>query len=151
MGAERPMNPDALVFAEGLYAEFLRDPASVPPDWRRYFEQLGDGAAEARLGPSFKPRSVFNAAGNGAEGSVASRVALAPSRGSAANGAPLAAPKVVALEPSAAAPNAVDARVEALVRAYRVRGHMIAQIDPLGMPRRMPPELDPAFFGFSEA
>lgn len=142
MGADRPMNPDALAFAEGLYAEFLRDPASVPPDWRAYFEQMDGGRQPARLGPSFEPFSVFNppqaavAAGNGA-----ARVAAAPAERAA----------LVALEPATLGPNVVDARIEALVRAYRVRGHMIAEIDPLGMPRPMPPELDPAFFGFTEA
>ncbi len=152
MGAERPMNPDALVFAEGLYAEFLRDPAAVPPDWRRYFEQMGDGGAEVRLGPSFRPSSVFNPAGaprNG-RGAVTNGAPAATVRSAGATPTPPALKPAVALEPSAAAPNAVDARVEALVRAYRVRGHMIAEIDPLGMPRPMPPELDPAFFGFSE-
>ncbi|MFO0980337.1 MAG: hypothetical protein U1E76_01110 [Planctomycetota bacterium] len=28
------------VFLEGLYAEFLRDPAAVGEDWRRYFGSL---------------------------------------------------------------------------------------------------------------
>ena len=42
-------------------------------------------------------------------------------------------------------------RVDQLVRAYRVRGHMIAKIDPLGLPRPGHPELDPAFFGLSDA
>ncbi len=138
-----PMNPDALAFAEGLYAEFLRDPASVPPDWRRCFEDMANGGPQAvRLGPSFKPSSVF------AAGPIAARMAVAPGQRSVANGAPKPA---IGLEPAAAAPNAVDARVEALVRAYRVRGHMIATIDPLGMPRPMPPELDPAFFGLTDA
>jgi 2-oxoglutarate dehydrogenase E1 component len=31
-------------------------------------------------------------------------------------------------------------RVDQLVRAYRVRGHTIAKIDPLGMPRPSMPE-----------
>ncbi|HEY8369313.1 MAG TPA: 2-oxoglutarate dehydrogenase E1 component [Thermodesulfobacteriota bacterium] len=152
MGDERPMNPDALAFAEGLYAEYLKDPASVPPDWRRYFEELGDGGPEVRLGPSFKPRSVFDPAGAPANGrAAAASAAPAAVPSTAASPAAVAARPVVEVRPSAAAPTAVDARVEALVRAYRVRGHMIAQIDPLGMPRPMPPELDPAFFGFSEA
>ncbi len=41
-------------------------------------------------------------------------------------------------------------RVDQLIRAYRVRGHMVAQIDPLGMPRQPRPELDPAYYGFTE-
>ena len=36
-------------------------------------------------------------------------------------------------------------RVDQLVRAYRVRGHMVANIDPLGMPRPHLPELDPEY------
>ncbi|HRO14762.1 MAG TPA: 2-oxoglutarate dehydrogenase E1 component, partial [Paracoccus sp. (in: a-proteobacteria)] len=39
-----------------------------------------------------------------------------------------------------------------LIRAYRIRGHLFADLDPLGM-REMPPsgELDPATYGFTEA
>jgi 2-oxoglutarate dehydrogenase E1 component len=42
-------------------------------------------------------------------------------------------------------------RVDQLIRNYRVRGHMAAQIDPLGIPRATPPELDLAFYDLSEA
>jgi len=38
-------------------------------------------------------------------------------------------------------------RVDQLVRAYRVRGHMAATVDPLGRERPRPPELDAAFWG----
>ena len=41
--------------------------------------------------------------------------------------------------------------VDLLIRNYRVRGHLIAKVDPLGMPRPMPPELEPRFWGLSEA
>jgi len=41
--------------------------------------------------------------------------------------------------------------VDLLIRNYRVRGHLIAKVDPLGMPRPMPPELEPKFWGVSEA
>ncbi len=39
--------------------------------------------------------------------------------------------------------------MDALVRAYRVRGHMMAKIDPLGLPRPSQPELDPEYYGLS--
>lgn len=42
-------------------------------------------------------------------------------------------------------------RVDQLVRAYRVRGHMVAQIDPLNLPRPPSPELDPAHYGLTDA
>ena len=32
-----------LAFVEGLYEDYLRDPSSVPPDWQRYFADLGNG------------------------------------------------------------------------------------------------------------
>jgi 2-oxoglutarate dehydrogenase E1 component len=52
-----------------------------------------------------------------------------------------------------AAPDAalLQDRVDQLVRAHRVRGHMIAKIDPLGLPRPGVPELDPGFFGLSDS
>ena len=40
-------------------------------------------------------------------------------------------------------------RVNQLVRNYRVRGHNLAAVDPLGRPRPVPPELDISFYGFS--
>jgi 2-oxoglutarate dehydrogenase E1 component len=42
-------------------------------------------------------------------------------------------------------------RVEQMIRAYRVRGHMIAQIDPLGFRVRPKlPELEPSYYDFRE-
>ncbi len=42
-------------------------------------------------------------------------------------------------------------RVDQLIRAYRVRGHLVAQIDPLGLPRPALPELELGFYGLTEA
>jgi|694.fasta_scaffold04428_3 2-oxoglutarate dehydrogenase E1 component len=41
-------------------------------------------------------------------------------------------------------------RVDQLVREYRVRGHLMAKIDPLGLHRKGPPELDPRSHGLTE-
>ena len=38
-----------------------------------------------------------------------------------------------------------------LVRAYRIRGHLISNLDPLGLQKREEhPELKPKTYGFSE-
>jgi 2-oxoglutarate dehydrogenase E1 component len=113
----------SLPFVEGLYADYLRDPRSVPGDWQRWFEALGNGAERAapRLGPSFAPPRLFDPG----------------------PGAPLA-------RDGAADVAALQDRADQLVRAFRVRGHMAAAIDPLGLPRAPQPELDPSFYGFSE-
>ncbi len=119
-------NSLSLGFIEELYASYARDPKSVSADWRRYFQRLGNGqAGPPRLGPSFRPSSVFNPPGR-----------------SEAHGAASVRELEMAL---------LQDRVDQLIRAYRVRGHMMANIDPLGMPRPHLPELDPEHYGFTEA
>ncbi len=114
-------NSLSLPFIEALQADYERDPASVEPRWRSYFDQLRNGhpGGEARLGPRFRPRSIF-AGGPG----TASDSTLADAR---------------------------QDRVDQMVRAFRVRGHMIARLDPLKRERPSPPELEPSFYGFTEA
>ncbi len=114
-----------LPFIERLYAQFARDPASLSPEWRQYFERLQNGQppAPARLGPSFRPPGLFRAR---------------PAPGAATDG----------FDESRIA--ALQHRVYRLVRHYRVRGHNIAAVDPLGLPRPVPPELELDFFGFAE-
>lgn len=41
-------------------------------------------------------------------------------------------------------------KVDQLIRNYRVRGHRIARLNPLGRPVNTPPELTLAFYGFGE-
>src|SRR6185295_17929355 len=43
-------------------------------------------------------------------------------------------------------------RAMMLIRTYRVRGHLAARLDPLGLSRmEVPPDLTPAYHGFSNA
>ncbi|MFO1022001.1 MAG: hypothetical protein U0903_15110 [Planctomycetales bacterium] len=122
-----------LSFVEGIYADYLENPASVPAKWQHYFEQMrreeGNGI-ERQVGPSFRPRSLFNPVHS---------IATIPS---------LPAP--------GEKPNAeIDAaarqdRVDQLIRNYRVRGHRMAHLDPLVMPpEEFPDELEPSTFGFT--
>ena len=117
--------PHNLAFIEGLYAEFLRDPAAVAPAWQRYFQELRaaeGGNGHFRLGPSFRPASMFHGGPRGQSASLRE------------------------LEMAAR-----QDRVDQLIRAYRVRGHMVANIDPLGRRHAEMPELDPAYYGFTAA
>ena len=113
-------NALSLAFVEGLYAEYLRDPTSVDASWRAYFDEQPRTAD--RLGPSFRAHSVFAPAG---------------STNGRANGA-------------AADLTALQDRVDQLVRAYRVRGHLLAQLDPLGLPRPPQRELEPSYYGLGD-
>ncbi len=116
-------NTLSLAFVEQLYVDFLRDPASVPAEWRQYFSTLPPDevfAVDPRTGPSFRAPSLFHP------------------RATNGNGRATAAPDL-----------ALQDRVDQLVRSYRVRGHMIARIDPLGLPREPQWELDPAYYGLT--
>src|SRR4029077_8334466 len=42
-------------------------------------------------------------------------------------------------------------RLIQLIRSYRSRGHIIAELHPIGSPPPGPQELDPSYFWFSEA
>ncbi|MBI1369544.1 MAG: 2-oxoglutarate dehydrogenase E1 component [Planctomycetes bacterium] len=151
-----PQNSHSLTFVEQQYAMFLDDPESVSPQWRRYFRSLsgedvgpeepaengnGNGHATLQLGPSFKPQSMF-----------ATRIpsVATPTPGSpAAKVSPIAKPRV--LDHTGAALELLQERVDLLIRNYRVRGHMIAKVDPLDQPRQHWPELDPVSLGLSDS
>jgi 2-oxoglutarate dehydrogenase E1 component len=107
-------------YVEGLYEQYLDDPESVDPALRRWFDDIADGGGEIPRGP--------------VEREFAAR-ALQP-RAAATAGA---VPEQV-LDKQAA--------VLRLIEAYRLRGHRLARLDPLGLvePQSLP-ELDPAFHG----
>jgi 2-oxoglutarate dehydrogenase E1 component len=149
-------NTLSLPFAEELLAAFQSDPDSVPPDWKPYLTSLlsGNGNGKGKgtngsthhrysIGPSFRPGTLFS------NGYV---------NGYAAGGAFPALPELSTVpgRPGEKTVNDQIAMVirqdwlDQLVRAYRSVGHYAAQIDPLGMPRPTPPELDPKMYGFSE-
>jgi 2-oxoglutarate dehydrogenase E1 component len=124
MNERRLPNDLNLPFVEHLYSEYLRNPAEVSAEWREFFQQWGDGERVV-TGPSFRPFSLFN-----------------PPDGAWADGGKGAGAE--------ASEFSLQDRVDQLLRAYRTRGHMMAQLDPLGLPRPVPPELDPGFYGFTE-
>lgn len=100
-------------FVERCLQDYLLDPSSVSESWRKWFREL-DGAEllAPQPRPSHRRRSVFNpAAVNGAHARQHSESVR------------------------------LQARVDQLIRAYRVRGHLATKLDPLGMPRPEPPEL----------
>ncbi len=114
-----------LGYLEQMYVSYVRDPRSVPEAWRVYFAGLCDGGdGELRSGPSFRARSLFNPAPLTATGRKTSE-----------------------LDPLRAG---VRDRLNQLIRNYRVRGHMLAELDPLGSRRPCPPELEPGYYGFRD-
>ncbi len=138
-------------FITGLYRQFREDPGSVDPSWTAFFGTLGDDADQLTGeigGPSWAPRNGAAADGDGlAEGfwpepepTAVTAAAPAPERPVAPSDEDLRGATLDSI------------RALTLIRAYRVRGHLDAKLDPLGLTKReMHPELDPKTYGFGDA
>jgi 2-oxoglutarate dehydrogenase E1 component len=111
-------------FIEDLYEQFLKDPSSVDAQWVAYFRVLKGATPETAHGP-IKERLL----------------------------------RQVRLPPSASPPpgtgvgaSAKQGAVSRLIQVYANRGHLIAQLDPLGLWERAKPfVLDLEYFGLSPA
>ncbi len=110
------------VFIEGLYEDYLTDPASVSEEWRIYFDTL-QTTPKKDIPHSPIQRAFAELA----------KASVAPQAG-------------------AEELEAKQARVLQLTRAFRFRGMQIAALDPLALNPRTPlPVLDPANYGLTEA
>ena len=137
-------------FVEDLYARWAEDPKSVEPSWQTFFAGLRDRTDEVKRAaddPSWtpnlppEPRAEWLSAIDGMWPAVEAKLAKAVS-----DRQPAATPEVIR------AATLDSLRAIMMIRAYRMRGHLAANLDPLGLAK--PPEdtseLDPATYGFSE-
>ncbi|MFP6740822.1 MAG: 2-oxoglutarate dehydrogenase E1 component [Alphaproteobacteria bacterium] len=133
-------------FVEDLYSRYLRDPNSVDVSWRQVFADMGDDAAAVAAdakGATWAPRDELQG-GNGAEAGANGELQAR------AQPAPVAMPATGAQPTTNHAETRDSIRLIMLIRAYRVRGHLIANLDPLGLDgEKHHAELDPATYGFT--
>ena len=155
----------SLAFLEELFEQYQSDPDSVDADWRAYFEGLGVAPVPVAVAaPAGLPAATTGHA-NGHPAAkklvtpdgIATGHALAISNGRpqlpdapAGEAMPLPLPPVATGTRGEERVAFLQDRVDQLVRAYRVRGHLMAEIDPLGRPRPGLPELDPQFYHLTE-
>jgi 2-oxoglutarate dehydrogenase E1 component len=134
--------PNATFVAE-LYARYLDDPNSVDESWRGFFADLAEDAPAVL-------RELEGPGWGNARGQV---IANGHAAASAGNGSAAAIREKHAPAAAEARQATLDAlRALTLIRAYRVRGHLIADLDPLGLARQTShPDLDPATYGFTAA
>ncbi len=129
--------PDSsnLAYVEELYELYLRNPDALDESWREHFKRWAGSNGHTQsdvaisdtktIRPTFTPRSLFNPAGGSLATGGDTRSQLDLQR--------------------------LQHQVGKLVRLYRVRGHRAAAFDPLGQTREQLIELDPAYFGFTDA
>jgi 2-oxoglutarate dehydrogenase E1 component len=124
-------------FVEQLYAQWLQDPESVEPSWRQWFAELGIGG----VSPAKRQQSEVKASSSGQDAELLGALTglWPPRKGdfSAADARSAAKDSVRAIH---------------MVRAYRVIGHLAADLDPLHLnPKPHLAQLDPNFYGFHES
>ncbi|PZO89537.1 MAG: 2-oxoglutarate dehydrogenase E1 component [Sphingomonas sanxanigenens] len=132
-------------FVESLYRKYVADPTSVEAGWREWFQ----GLEAAQAGPSWRranwPLSDTDTLTAGLD---PTQMAVPPKAAPKA-----AAPAAAAIDPGAVERAASDSiRAMMLIRTYRVRGHLAANLDPLGLSKReLPADLTPEYHGFAGA
>ena len=150
-------------YIEELYAAYETDPNSVNAEWRDFFANLGDNpqdVAKNARGASWEksnwpvtPNDELTSAldGNWAEVEkhITDKLKAKPAKPDAAKAS--AAPALSEVELTQAARDSVRAIM--MIRAYRMRGHLHANLDPLGLSEKPNDynELAPENYGFSPA
>lgn len=121
------LHSENVAYLEDIVRRYLSDPSSVEPSWRTWLEGPGCEFVDAVAppdGPQQAPASIF-----------------APKNGQRAT---MPDPAVDVLKS--------QARISQLINAFRVRGHLMASLDPLGFAAPIAhPELDPAYWGLGPA
>ncbi|MGI4851944.1 MAG: 2-oxoglutarate dehydrogenase E1 component [Janthinobacterium lividum] len=147
-------------FVEGLYESYLQNPTSVDESWQHYFANLGPGNLQS-VQESIQARQPIwehqkTQTSSVSPNSSTSNMSLAEPKSSATYDAgpeikqSVEDTKKTDGNPAGASQAVLDSiRVLQLIRAYRVRGHLKAQLDPLGLAHgKQCEELDPAYYGF---
>ena len=124
-------------FINEFYADYLSDPKSLPESWKNFFDGLSD---EEKLifddlkGPSWSPEKRIKK----------SFLVSEKNKESKENDNQLDLKSI-----KQASKDSVRAIM--LIRAYRIRGHLIANLDPLSIQKKQEhPELSPENYGFTK-
>jgi len=142
-------------YIEDLYAKYETDPAAVDAEWRGFFQSLKDEAADvvkSAKGASWKKPNWplrqggdLVAAFDGQWAETEKKIGEKISASAQAKGVELTSADVMQ-----ATRDSIHALM--LIRAYRMRGHFHAKLDPLELePEKNEEELDPRSYGFTEA
>ena len=124
-------------FIKEFYADYITDPNSLPESWRKFFEGLSDDEKliyEDLKGPSWSPEKKIK--------KPARKLLeeMDPEKTSSDLNQKLI---------KQATKDSVRAIM--LIRAFRIRGHLIASLDPLSIQKKeQHPELRPESYGFTK-
>lgn len=137
-------------YLEKMQARFFTNPQSVDPSWQHYFSSLGEDSKNAKLnadGPSWKsvnwPKDINGETTSALTSDWGENVTLEK--------------EISKRMPDASIKDVRQAtkdslRALMLIRAFRMRGHLIANLDPLNMLKpEVHSELEPSTYGFTDS
>ena len=141
-------------YIEDLYSQYEADPQALDAEWQAFFASLKDNASDvlrSASGPSWQeahwpvvsegPIPIFESEWEETEKRVSTRVMERAHK---------AGVEISWSDVQQATRDSIRALM--LIRAYRIRGHLAANLDPLGLePPREHPELDPRSYGFADS
>ncbi|HEY6861768.1 MAG TPA: 2-oxoglutarate dehydrogenase E1 component [Pseudolabrys sp.] len=141
-------------YIEDLYAKYEADPTAVDEEWRTFFQSLKDkksdvvknarGASWEMPNWPVRPNGDLVAALDGQWAETEKKIGEKISATVQAKGVALSSAEVMQ-----ATRDSIHALM--LIRAYRIRGHFHAKLDPLALePEKNEEELDPRSYGFTE-
>jgi len=126
--ASSPLYGGNATAVEAMYEQFKGDPDSVSEGWRSYFQSLGADQTEILHAP-IRKQLIDSAHAQRQNGAT-----------------------VTHKGPGPVAANEKQAAVSRMIQVYYLRGHQIADLDPLGlMERHVPGVLKLDYLGLSEA
>ncbi len=142
-------------YIEQLQARYAENPASVDASWQAYFRSLDDPTNDVirnARGPSWAradwppaPNDELTAALDGQWAPAPAKIAEKVKAKAAEHGVAVSETQL-----RQAVTNSLRALM--IIRAYRIRGHLEADLDPLGLEEQLPhPELRYETYGFTEA
>ena len=126
-------------FLEQMYLKYINKDLDLPSSWKNYFDDLGDEldlVVNEIKGPSWAPiKKQINI------------VEKKPKKEVHSNGSVKNAISENNLQNNIDSIKAVE-----LIRAYRLRGHLLAKLDPLGLKKtEYLEELHPEYYGFKKS
>ena len=126
-------------FLEQMYLKYINQDPDLPSSWKIYFDELGDEldlVANEIKGPSWAPiKKNINI------------IEKKPKNGSSSSEVLKKTSSKDQIQNNIDSIKAVE-----LIRAYRLRGHLLAKLDPLGLKEtEYLEELHPEFYGFKKS
>ncbi|WP_170391856.1 2-oxoglutarate dehydrogenase E1 component [Ruegeria arenilitoris] len=143
-------------YLEQLYAQYTKDPGAIDAAWAEFFRQMGDAAPDVQKeaeGPSWARPDWPPIPNDDLTGALTGEWIEVDAKAAGNKIKEKAAKAGVDVSDEQIKRAVLDSiRALMLIRAYRIRGHLAADLDPLGMRAATNhPELDPKTYGFTDA